>query len=76
MIEAIIALGEHTTTCKPIPIVRCKDCRHYRAHKWFEVSLDGFPLGTDMSDVCMFFGDGVKVEPDGFCKWGEREVER
>ena len=47
-------------------IVRCKDCKHYSDHEWV--------LVTDVSDVCHFFGDGVKVEPDGFCKWGERKA--
>ena len=48
-------------------IVRCRDCKHYSDHEWV--------LVTDVSDVCHFFGDGVRVEPDGFCKWGEpREV--
>ncbi|MBQ9006727.1 MAG: hypothetical protein IJ092_10205 [Atopobiaceae bacterium] len=46
-------------------IVRCRDCEHYREHEWI--------LVTDVSDVCHFFGDGVKVEPDGFCKWGKRK---
>ena len=45
-------------------IVRCRDCKHYAEHEWI--------IATDVSDVCHFFGDGVKVEPDGFCKWGER----
>lgn len=44
-------------------IVRCRDCKHYSDHEWV--------LVTDVSDVCHFFGDGVRVEPDGFCKWGE-----
>ena len=44
-------------------IVRCRDCKYYSDHEWI--------LATDVSDVCHFFGDGVKVEPDGFCKWGE-----
>ena len=49
-------------------IVRCRDCKHYSDHEWV--------LVTDVSDVCHFFGDGVRVEPDGFCKWGEpREVD-
>lgn len=46
-------------------IVRCKDCKHYSEYEWVMV--------TDVSDVCHFFSDGVKVEPDGFCKWGERK---
>lgn len=45
-------------------IIRCKDCKHYRDHEWI--------LITDVSDVCHFWGDGVKVESNGFCKWGER----
>ena len=52
-------------------IVRCRDCRHYREHKFFKSTL-GMGLGTDISDVCMFFSSGVKVEPDGFCAWAER----
>ena len=48
-------------------IVRCRDCKHYSEHEWVMV--------TDVSDVCHFFGDGVKVEPDGFCKWGERRAD-
>lgn len=51
--------------CKEV--VRCRDCKHYSDHEWVIV--------TDVSDVCHFFGDGVKVEPTGFCKWGVRREE-
>lgn len=50
-----------------VPVVRCRDCKHYREHEWIIV--------TDVSDVCHFFGDGVRVEPDGFCKWGVRRTD-
>lgn len=47
-------------------IVRCKDCKHYSEHEWIIV--------TDVSDVCHFWhGEPTKVEPDGFCAWGETE---
>lgn len=47
------------------PIVRCRDCKHYSEHEWVMV--------TDVSDVCHFWhGEPTKVEPDGFCAWGER----
>ena len=55
-------------------IVRCRDCEHYRKHKWFKVVV-GTPLGTDISDVCMFFADGCKVEPNGFCAWAVKRKE-
>lgn len=46
-------------------IVRCKDCKHYIDHAWVWL--------TDVGDICRFWnsGAGVKVEPDGFCAWGE-----
>ena len=47
-----------------VKVVRCRDCKHYKEHEWI--------LVTDVSDVCHFFGDGVKVEPDGYCAWGVR----
>ena len=47
-------------------IVRCRDCRHYSKYEWI--------IATDVSDVCHFWnGEPTKVEPDGFCAWGERK---
>lgn len=46
-------------------IVRCKDCEYYRESQWV--------IATDVPDVCTFFSNGVKVRPDGFCKWGKRK---
>ena len=45
-------------------VVRCRDCVNYRDSLWV--------VATDVSDACTFFSDGVKVEADGFCAWGER----
>ena len=68
-VETVEGLGDVNTyawlTALPVreQIVRCKDCKHYKEHKWI--------LVTDVSDVCEFFSDGVKVEPNGFCAWGQ-----
>ena len=51
-----------------VPVVRCRDCEYYRDHEWMMV--------TDVVDVCHFFADGVKVEPDGFCAWGRLKEEQ
>ena len=49
-------------------VVRCRDCEHYSEHEWV--------IATDVSDVCHFWhGEPTKVEPDGFCAWGERRVD-
>ena len=69
--EHVKLLGEQATRCFGHPvgeqIVRCRDCKHYAKHEWV--------LVTDVSDVCHFWADGVKVAPDGFCKWGERRTQ-
>jgi len=49
------------------PIVRCRDCwfffdtslRGYRCFRWFSPIDDEYPLPS-------------KINPDGFCAWGER----
>ena len=43
-----------------VPVVRCKDCVHYREH----------PLGEEM--VCMNYIDYLYTEPNDFCSYGER----
>lgn len=44
-------------------IVRCKDCKHYENHGSFVMCI----LPDDDGDYACWI-----VEPDGFCKWGER----
>lgn len=44
------------------PIVRCRDCVYFDKYENDEIS------------VCYRFDNEQPiVEPDGFCKWGERE---
>ena len=45
-------------------IVRCRDCEHYRDHELFPIE--------NAPDICMSYGFGLRVEPDGFCRWGVR----
>ena len=58
-------------------IVRCKDCKHFMHNKefWIEPPKVPFPMIGATSDCCDFWADTeCKVEPDGFCAWGERKV--
>lgn len=43
-------------------IVRCRDCKHFK---------HGFACEEN---GCMYCGEPLRTEPDGFCAWGEREV--
>lgn len=49
------------------PIVRCKDCKYYYEAENYH------PNGNYVMRCCKYFDTyDDEVEPDGFCKWGER----
>lgn len=51
-------------------IVRCRDCKH---HKLQTVVYSDKPLSVCTAEWCEGSeGDNPLVEPNGFCKWGER----
>lgn len=51
-------------------IVRCCNCKH---HKYMDVSYLDYPLSVCYSEQWEGAeGDNPLVEPNGFCKWGER----
>ena len=55
-------LGERLTE-----IVRCRDCKHYYEAENYH------PNGNYVMRCCKYFDAyNDEVEPDGFCKWGER----
>lgn len=59
-------------------IVLCKDCEHFTANDelWLEPPQVPFPMIGATSDSCDFWaGTKCKVEPNGFCAWGERRAE-
>lgn len=68
------AKAELTYAFAVIPVL-CKECVHYADHEWITVPKYG--LGTDIEHVCHFWhGEPTKVEPEGFCAWGERRAAR
>ena len=58
-------------TVDAVPVVRCKDCKHYRNHPngmcyaWTE------PCTNERG----YKGEVHCVEPDDFCSYGERRTE-
>lgn len=54
-----------------VPVVRCKDCKHF--HYDMPYVIQGIPvLGHD---VCDFWGDGCKTNENGFCSYAERRTD-
>ena len=57
-------------------IVRCRDCKHVKYDPEWQPDRRFKPvdLWTCHAEWCEGFeGDHPQVEPDGFCKWGERK---
>ena len=49
-------------------IVRCCDCKHYYEAENYH------PNGNYVRRCCKYFDTyNDEVEPDGYCKWGERK---
>lgn len=51
------------------PVVRCKDCKHYRNYPNGLCYLHTEPK----SNARGYSGEAVCVEPDDFCSYGERK---
>ena len=55
--------------CPLIEIVQCKDCKWFELDVWGE--LNGIPVIV-AHEMCKFWGNGCKTNPNAFCSYGER----
>lgn len=44
-----------------VPVVRCRDCKHYSQNPWNEEEL-----------LCKLWTDWLSTAPNDFCSYGER----
>ena len=51
----------HAPTVDAVPVVRCKDCKHYEIHK------------PKVLENCERNGYIIPMKPDDFCSYGERK---
>lgn len=59
---------EKFNDCPLVEIVTCGECIHFHYDKPY--IIQGIPvLGHE---VCDFWGNGCKTNPNGFCSYGER----
>lgn len=63
---AYLALTEEVDA---VPVVRCKDCKHYRNYPNGLCYLHTEPK----TNARGYSGEAVCVEPDDFCSYGERK---
>ena len=60
---------DNAPTVDAVPVVRCKDCKHYRNHPNGLCYLHTEPKENARGHS----GNAVCVEPDDFCSYGERK---
>ena len=62
-VEVIAVMGEGTIEYTPTPIVRCRDCAHFR---------ENLKFGDSYTWCAESAVSGRLVPPDGYCWRGER----
>ena len=67
--EAAHIIKYIATTVDAVPVVRCKDCKHYRNYPNGLCYLHTEPKANARG----YSGDAVCVEPEDFCSYGERK---
>lgn len=65
----MISYPEYTPAADVAPVVRCKDCKHYRNYQNGLCYLHTEPK----TNARGYSGDAVCVEPDDFCSYGEKK---
>lgn len=63
--RAVVDMLERRPTVDAVPVVRCKDCKHYDNSEgicWCNLNSKFFPGGVDW----------LGFPEDGFCSYGER----
>ena len=59
-VESCLAVLEDAPTIDAVPVVRCKDCKHYENHR------------PKVLENCERNGHLIPMSPDDFCSYGER----
>jgi len=65
--RAILRRIRKEPTVDAVPVVRCKDCKHYVLPEEF----DACGRCTN-GNICVSYGSEIYPEPGDFCSYGER----
>ena len=63
---------EKAPTVDAVPVIRCKDCKHFEYNHVEKV--DGITLIV-AHEICKRWGDGCKTSENGWCFMAERKEE-
>lgn len=71
--EAKIAI-EKLPAADVVPVLRCKDCRHFKNYGKTSLLIDGKNIKAGWCHRRARFDEEYRMPPDGFCSYGERKT--
>lgn len=57
------------------PLVRCKDCKHFKNYGKTSLLIDGKNIKAGWCHRRARYDEEYRMPPDGFCSYGERKEE-
>lgn len=67
---AYLALTEKVDS---VPVVRCKDCKHFKNYGKTSLLIDGKHIKAGWCHRRARYDEEYRMPPDGFCSYGERK---
>ena len=55
------------------PVVRCKDCKHFKHYGKTSLLIDGEHIKAGWCYRRVRYNEEYRMPPDGFCSYGERK---
>ena len=56
-----------------VPVVRCKDCKHFKHYGKTSLLIDGEHIKAGWCYRRVRYNEEYRMPPDGFCSYGERK---
>ena len=60
-------------TIDAVPVVRCKDCKHFKYYKRTALCVDGKSVPAGWCSRRTRYDEDIRMLPDDFCSYGERK---
>lgn len=69
----IVTLLENAPTINAVPVVRCRDCKHYQHYGKTSLLENGKNVKAGWCYRRIRFDEECRMPADGFCSYGQRK---
>ena len=73
LLEDVICEVDAQTAADVAPVVRCKDCKHFKNYGKTSLLIDGKNIKAGWCHRRARYDEEYRMPPDGFCSYGERK---